>query len=259
MQRKAFVCLSGGLDSTTALYLANQRFEGNVEAVSFDYGQRHRKEMEYARRSCDALKIKHTIVTLGGLLSGDGIMLTDASVVVPDIAYSDIKGVSPTYVPFRNGTMLAALAALAQKYVMEQIDKATNKKAMDLMGEKDRQMRFAKDLVTIYAGQHAEDAANWAYPDCTFEFLGSMANAIYTGTYHTVRLETPFVFMSKEQIVRWGNELAVPYEDSWSCYKGEEFHCGTCPTCRSRMMAFADAAVDDPTEYAAVESYDDKV
>lgn len=250
MQRKAFVLLSGGLDSTTALYLAHRDFNGSVEAVSCDYGQRHKKEMEYAQRTCRRLGIKHTCIALGDLLSGRGIMLTDSSVQVPDVAYSDIRGVSPTYVPFRNGTMLSAITALAQKYVMEQINLAIDGKRLDAMDEKNRQMLRAKDLVSIYAGQHAEDAANWAYPDCTFEFLGAMANAISVGTYYTIRLVTPFVFSSKAQIVLQGAALDVPYKDTWSCYRGEELHCGTCPTCLSRKDAFDKAAVEDPTVYA---------
>lgn len=262
MNRKAFVLLSGGLDSTTTLYLASKNFQA-VEAISFDYGQRHRKEMEYARKSCDTLGIKHTILSLGGLLSGEGVMLTDSAVEVPNISYSDIQGVSPTYVPFRNGTMLSCITALANKYVMQQIDERVKEMvegykeiphgsdSLPPMYFKQIATEGAKDLVTIYAGQHAEDAANWAYPDCTFEFLGAMANAIYTGTYNTVRLSTPFVFMEKHEIVELGNKLGVLYENSWSCYKGEEKHCGVCPTCRSRKEAFVKADVTDPTIYAA--------
>lgn len=237
--------------------MANKEFRGNVEAVSVDYGQRHIKETEYARKSCDKLNIKHTILHLGGLLSGDGIMLTDASVEVPDISYGEIQGVSPTFVPFRNGTMLSAITALAQKYVMSEIGKAVETDPGEGKTLLATQMELkqlhtdkAKDLCSIYAGQHAEDAANWAYPDCTFEFLGAMANAIYIGTYQTIRLVTPFVFSTKDEIVSIGHRLHIPYEDSWSCYRGEDLHCGICPTCRSRKDAFAKAGLKDPTIYA---------
>jgi 7-cyano-7-deazaguanine synthase len=281
MKRKAFVLLSGGLDSTTCLYIAAHQFWGTppnaqtgktldyylqyggdvdwVEAVSIDYGQRHLKETEYARRTCDRLGIAHTVLPVGPLLSGQGVMLTDPSAEVPDISYAEIKGVSPTYVPFRNGLMLSAIAAHAQKYVNAQIE-ASSKDGKDewdhlnaagLRLNKEEATQAAKDLCGIYAGMHAEDAQNHAYPDCTPEFLGAMANAIYVGTYSTVRLHSPLQWMMKHQIVEWGTKLGVPYEDTWSCYKGDTLHCGVCPTCRSRKDAFKAAGVPDPTQYAA--------
>ena len=108
-----------------------------------------------------------------------------------------------------------------------------------------------EDLVTIYFGAHAEDAKNWAYPDCTPEFIGAMACAIYIGTYKAVRVNAPLTYITKGQTIEWGTKLNVPYALTWSCYKGEELHCGTCPTCRSRKTAFAEAGVVDPTVYAA--------
>lgn len=296
MQRKAFVLLSGGLDSTTCLYKAIYDYapepywkgegindfktwvnlEANhhdavkidwVEAFSVNYGQRHSKEMEYAHDTCTRLGIKHTILDVGALLSGATVMLTkDAvgNVDVPDISYSEIKGVSPTYVPFRNGLMLAALTAQAQKYVNSQIDD----RAADIVAQyegtpggtayadnggngKEEATAEAKDLCGIYFGAHSEDAQNWAYPDCTPEFIGAMANAIYIGSYLTIRLHTPLQWLMKSEIVSLGDKLGVPFENTWSCYKGEEHQCGTCPTCRSRKEAFELAGVPDPTVYAS--------
>jgi 7-cyano-7-deazaguanine synthase len=243
MKKKAFVLLSGGLDSTTCLAKALFDYEGSVEAVSIDYGQRHLKETECAKKICDHYHIKHSIIDLKGIMSGPQVMLTDKSVEVPNISYDEIKGVSPTYVPFRNGTMLSALTAHAQKYVMSQIAGA---------GEDSTEVytALAKDLCGIYFGAHAEDAHNWAYPDCTPEFVGAMANAIYIGTYFTVRLHAPFINSTKAEIVKVGKKLHVPYELTWSCYKGEDTHCGTCPTCRARKEAFDKAGAFDPTEYA---------
>lgn len=242
--RKSFVLLSGGLDSTTALYIANHNQEklgGTVEAVSIDYGQRHVKEAEQAKKICDRLGVHHTVIKLD---FAGSCMLTDKSIDVPNISYDQIQGISPTYVPFRNGMMLARLAAHAQSYVMsvkEQIKKGDNYSEF-----KDS---LLEDLVTIYFGAHAEDALNWAYPDCTIEFTGAMANAIYIGSYRTTRLNTPFMSLTKGQIVDWGTKLRVPYADTWSCYKGNELHCGVCPTCRSRKEAFIAAGVSDPTVY----------
>lgn len=255
MDKKAFVLFSGGLDSTTALALALQQFNGNVEAVSVDYGQRHFKETEQARTICAFYGIEHRMLNLRGIMSSDNVMLTNPDIEVPNIDYADIKGVSPTYVPFRNGTMLSAITAHAQKYVMAQIaESVALYKAEGAFSDPAFAQQYAtekaKDLVGIYFGAHAEDALNWAYPDCTPEFIGSMANAIYIGSYFTIRLFAPFVSSTKADIVTIGTKLSVPYNFTWSCYKGEDLHCGVCPTCRSRKTAFEAAEVEDPTTYA---------
>jgi 7-cyano-7-deazaguanine synthase len=264
--RKAFVLLSGGLDSTTCLYKAVNDYAPDihnveaiemcieqgivtwVEAISVDYGQRHKKEMEYAAYTCKMLGIKHTILDIGNLLSGKTVMLTTegaaAGVEVPNVSYSDIKGVSPTYVPFRNGTLLSAITAHAQKWVNECFDVLE-----DLHGEIVRDPDIVGVHAGIYFGAHSEDAQNWAYPDCTPEFIGAMANAIYIGTYRAIRLHTPLQWLMKDEIVLLGDSLCVPFEHTWSCYKGDTLHCGTCPTCRSRKEAFEKAGVKDPTLY----------
>lgn len=248
---KAFVLLSGGLDSTTCLFKAiydfrpahittqnlEQMFADEepiywVEAVSVNYGQRHKKEMDFAKTTCSSLGIKHSVLELRDIMSGS--MLTDRSIDIPNISYDEIKGVSPTYVPFRNGTMLSLLAAFAEKRIKEE-DIDTNERACG-----------------IYFGAHAEDAANWAYPDCTPEFIGAMANAIFIGTYQRVRLYTPLMSLMKHEIVELGHKLGVPFDNTWSCYKGDELHCGVCPTCRSRRAAFNLAGIEDPTVYADV-------
>jgi len=272
-QRKAFVLLSGGLDSTTCLYQAIYDYSPYskpstevfmqdglvdwVEAVSVDYGQRHKKEMLYARDTCKALGIKHTILDIGNILSGKTVMLTqegaDAGVVVPDIAYSEIKGVSPTYVPFRNGTLLAAITAHAQKWVNEALAKLSETQGEGAYAQPDPDL--AGVHAGVYFGAHSEDAQNWAYPDCTPEFIGAMANAIYIGTYRAVRLHTPLQWLMKSGIVKLGDSLGVPFDNTWSCYKGEEFQCGTCPTCISRIEAFKDADVYDPTTYASTKRH----
>lgn len=280
MQKKAFVLLSGGLDSTTCLYQAakdfypprnppNQTFEeyiaeGHkgvtldttwVEAVSIFYGQRHKRELDFAAKTCKFLGINHTILDVGDLLKGSNILLSEDSVGKMDMvhtSYDKIEGVSPSYVPFRNGLLLAAITAHAQKYVNSEIEDATDRLIRDgfsLPGSKVMATAEAKDLVTIYYGAHAEDAANWAYPDCTPEFNGSMANAIYTGTYNTVRLATPLQWSKKYEIVERGARLGVSFENTWSCYDNGFSHCGECPTCLARKDAFLFAGVPDPTVY----------
>lgn len=239
MATKAFVLLSGGVDSTTNVAIAHTELAkgtyGDLQAVSVDYGQRHIREIASAKKVCDYFGIQHHILQLGPQPSS---MLTDANAKVPDISYGDIKGVSPTYVPFRNGQLLSLITAFAHS----EVEKAN-------AGYPDPE--HLCDAV-IYFGAHAEDAAGWAYPDCTPEFIGAMANAIYIGTYHKVRLLTPLAFMDKTDVVRLGTRHHAPYEHTWSCYKGEEYHCGTCPTCRARHEAFVKAHVGDPTIYAAM-------
>lgn len=297
MQKKAFVLLSGGMDSTTCLYKAakdgfdpknfndddysyndwiSERRCGMgpdctwVEAVSIFYGQRHKNELNYAKKTCEMLGIKHTILDVGDLLKGKNILLSGDSIGSMEMVhkdYSELKGVSPSYVPFRNGLLLSAITAHAQKYVNEQIEtyvfRMSDQSAVpdeeripesEILSASDlRQLGTAnaKDLVTIYYGAHAEDAAGWAYPDCTPEFNGSMANAIYTGSYNTIRLATPLQWLEKWQIVKLGEDLGVDWKLTWSCYSETEQHCGECPTCRARKAAFERANVVDPTVYLA--------
>lgn len=234
--QKVFTLISGGVDSTTTLAIAAKDFpNADIECVTVNYGQRHVKEMESAIWQAYAFDARHTIVEAAGMLTG---MLVDKGAdneEVPDVSYADLPvGISPTYVSFRNGFMLSLLAARAQAWVMgvEQAGQAAE--------------------ATIYCGVHADDGVNWAYPDCTPEFIGAMANAIYVGTYGKVRLRAPLQYMNKEQIVATGYALDVDFKHTWSCYKGEELHCGTCPTCRSRKEAFLELNMGDmDVEYAA--------
>lgn len=232
--RKAFVLLSGGLDSTTALHVAMSEFGGSgyVEAVSIEYGQRHNKEMGFAAQTCRRLNVRHTILDVGKLLGGS--MLTDARQDIPKVTYDQIDGVSPTYVPFRNGLLLSAITAHAQKWIDAQSKTYT----------------ADKFEAGVFFGAHAEDAHNWAYPDCTPEFIGAMANAIYIGSYQAIRLHTPLMWMQKHEIVSLGHKLGVDFAQTWSCYAGGVHHCGECPTCYARQDAFKRAGVVDPTIYA---------
>lgn len=217
---KAVVLLSGGLDSSTALALARDRGR-ECGAVSFYYGQRHLIELEAAECIARMYQASHTVREVS-IPKGDSLLLNHQAPMVA-MSYDEIKGVSPTYVPNRNAIFLSLSAALA----------------------------LAWEADEVWFGAHADDAANWAYPDCTPEFIGAMAAAIYVGTYHKVRLITPFTHMTKAEIVKVGDELDVPYKFTRSCYTNDRLHCGTCPTCISRKEAFRDAGVADPTEYSA--------
>lgn len=243
---KVFCLLSGGIDSTTTLAIARDEFpSSDFEAVTFDYGQRHKQEAEFAKRQADNYLATHTIIPMRDLMTG---MLVDkgpaANEDIPEKSYAELgAGISPTYVSFRNGLMLSVLAARAQSWVMEQ------EKLFDqehLQGTGSDQEHVAAD---IYFGIHADDGVGWAYPDCTPEFFGAMANAVYVGTYFKVRLRAPLLFDTKVEVVAKGTRLGVDYKATWSCYKGGDAHCGVCPTCRSRKEAFELNSLTDPTEY----------
>lgn len=231
---KVFVLLSGGADSSTTLGIAKRDFpDAQFETVTMDYGQRHKKEIEAAKAISEHFGATHVVIPLQGLMQG---MLVDKGAdneAIPHASYADLpQGISPTYVTFRNGLMLSVLAARAQAWVME-------------MGNIFHDTAEA----TIYCGVHADDGANWAYPDCTPEFIGGMSNAIFIGTYNKVRLRTPLLHFSKADVVREGDRAGVPFELTWSCYKGEDLHCGQCPTCLSRKEAFQLNGMIDPTNY----------
>ena len=224
--RKALVLLSGGLDSSTCLTMAVNEFGAdNVIAVTMFYGQKHEIEIAAAEQVCKLCKVgKHKIIQLPDIFKGYGSTLMDDDKPNPELSYEDINdsyGVSPTYVPFRNGNLLSVATALA----------------------------LQEGASVIFYGAHAEDALNWAYPDCTAEFNGAMANAIYVGSYHQVRLVTPLQWCTKADVVRIANEIDAPLASTYSCYNGREKHCGTCPTCVGRIKAFKANGMIDPVCY----------
>lgn len=223
---KAIAIVSGGLDSVTLAYLLHA--EGyELHLLSFDYGQRHKKELAYAERCAERLSAAFDIVDLssiGRFLTGSA--LTDA-IPVPDGHYA-ASNMAITVVPNRNAMMLSVAYAVA----------------------------VAEKAQIVAIGVHAGD--HFIYPDCRPEFITSF-NSMQRlavegfGDPH-LKLEAPFVHLGKHQIVQLGTALHVPYADTWSCYKGGEKHCGTCGTCFERKEAFELAGVPDPTAYEAVES-----
>ena len=246
-QTFGFVLLSGGIDSSTAVTFAiSQLNPENIECVGIDYGQRHSRELFYAGEVAHYYGLPYSTLKILGMPKA---MLTDASQEIPNVSYADLPyGISPTYVPFRNGQLLSKIAGYAQARLRDLDQQETETKDKDRSG--DLSISISDNSAIIYFGAHAEDAENWAYPDCTPEFIGAMANAIYLGTYRRVRLVAPWQHMTKDEIISWGSNHDTPYRLTWSCYRGGELHCGTCPTCRARRKAFYKAQVVDPTQYA---------
>lgn len=218
----ALTVLSGGMDSAVVLGVAIQEYGvDNVRAITFSYGQRHAVELECAGDIAEHYGIEHKVQSIE---LGEGGVLMRHDEEMPHATYEELHeafGPSPTYVPYRNGTFLSLAASHALEIGAEM----------------------------IYAGMHAEDAHNWAYPDCTPEFIGAMQNAIYIGTYHKVRLMTPFSYITKAEIVRKGIALHTPFHLTHSCYEGTRPACGKCPTCIGRLEAFKQANESDPIEY----------
>lgn len=222
---RALVVLSGGLDSTAALAWANEEcFGKDLRAVTFDYGQRHAEaEIAAAEDVAKFYMIPHQVWRVP-VFRGASVLM-DSGKEMPHMTYEELgkaQGPSPTYVPFRNGTFLAVATGMALEL----------------------------EFNTVVVGTHAEDAHNWAYPDCTPEFMGAMQNAIYVGTYHKVRLVAPWTYLSKADIVREGIRLSVPFAKTHSCYEGVRPACGKCPTCVGRLEAFAANDMNDPLDYA---------
>ncbi|MFE3558717.1 7-cyano-7-deazaguanine synthase QueC [Streptomyces sp. NPDC059193] len=223
--RTAVLISSGGMDSAVAAYdLADQG--AALILLSFDYGQRHVKELAYASQIAGRLGAVHHTIDLrsvGGLLAGSA--LTDTSVAVPDGHYSDATMVS-TVVPNRNAIMLNIAAAVA---ISEKAD-------------------------AIAFGAHAGDHS--VYPDCRPLFFDKVSQSITAGNEGLLvegfRVLAPFLHLTKADIARRGAELEVPFEETWSCYKGGELHCGVCGTCVERREAFTLAGLADPTVYETV-------
>lgn len=230
---KAVVLSSGGVDSTTCVGLAVERFgKENVCTVSVMYGQKHSKELQCAEEVAQFYGVSHTVIDLTGTHIMDNSncpLLAQSTEEIRHESYADQiaadgEGMVRTYVPFRNGLMLSAVAAFAV---------AT----------------YPDEIVHIYLGAHADDAAGQAYADCSEEFTDAMYKAISIGTYNKVIVEAPLVNMNKAQVVGKGLELEVPYQLTWSCYEGGEIQCGTCGTCIDRRNAFRANGVEDPVPY----------
>lgn len=225
---KAVILSSGGVDSTTCVALAVEALGAeNVSTVSIFYGQKHKKELECARRVADYYHLPHYEFDLAALLRFSHCpLLADSGSEIVHESYAEQiakngEGKVSTYVPFRNGLMLSAAASLAAS-IYEDRD------------------------VSIYLGAHADDAAGNAYADCSEEFLRAMGDAISIGTYRKVRLTAPFAKVGKAAVVREGLRLHVPYELTWSCYEGGDRPCGSCATCIDRAAAFAANGAIDP-------------
>jgi 7-cyano-7-deazaguanine synthase len=224
MPSKAIILLSGGLDSTTVAAIAKN--EGYaLRAMSFDYGQRHRRELDSARAVAGYLGCEQFVVVPLSLSLWGGSALTD-DIEVPksrtDEAMS--SGIPITYVPARNTLFIAYALSYAE----------------------------ATDAEAIFIGVNAVDYSG--YPDCRPEYIAEYQELINLATKKTIEggvieLRAPLSGLSKAQIIQWGARLGAPYHLTWSCYEGGAVACGLCDSCQLRLRGFAEAGIEDPIEY----------
>ena len=218
---KAVAIMSGGMDSVTLAYYLKQSYD-DLTLISFDYGQRHKKELECAVIQANLLEAKHEIIDISGirpLLKGSA--LTD-SIDVPEGHY-EAASMSQTVVPNRNAIMLSIAWGLA----------------------------CSSNADVLACGVHSGD--HHIYPDCRPYFIQNLNESLRIGTMahrkENLQLIAPFINKDKTWIAKKGKELGVPFKHTWTCYKGLDKHCGKCGACVERKEAFRDSGGDDPTVY----------
>jgi 7-cyano-7-deazaguanine synthase len=218
---RAVLIASGGMDSATlAWHYKNRGFD--LILIGFDYGQRHRKELQALKTIAETLGAEHRIIALPLRDALHGSALTSDDVDVPDGHYAE-ETMKATVVPNRNAIMLSIATGIA----------------------------VAEGAQIVATGVHAGD--HFIYPDCRPAFFEPFAEAMRAAnngfSVDGFRLEAPFIGWMKCDIAAHGASLGVDYAMTWSCYKGGEIHCGRCGTCVERIEAFLDAGVEDPTPY----------
>jgi len=232
-EKKAVVLLSGGLDSATTLAIARSEGFGKCYALTFLYGQRHRRETEAARKVAASLGVvEHRIVEID-LAAFGGSALTDATIAVPKDRGLIGEGtdIPPTYVPARNTIFLSYALAWAE-----------------VLG-----------VFDLFIGVNSTDYSG--YPDCRAEFIEAFERMANLATAAAVegkgryRIHTPIIEMTKAQIIQTGTDLGLDYALTHSCYDPapDGRSCGRCDSCRLRLKGFAEAGLTDPVSYVAVD------
>ena len=219
---KAVIPISGGIDSTVLLYHAvkSNKFD-EVHAISFNYGQRHCKELECAKKTTKLLDVNHKIIDLSFFKHINSSSLTNPDI---DVAKTrDVLGDAQTvnYVPFRNQMLLSICCAIAESL----------------------------DANTVFHGAAQVDTQA-GYWDGSEEFLEAINSLTSLNRKHRIKIEAPLIELSKKEIIEWGTELDVSFGHTWTCYKGEDKPCGECTACSSRLQGFIDAGIKDPLDYS---------
>lgn len=210
--KKAVVLLSGGIDSTTTLFFAKKKGYKCYPLV-FDYGQRHKREIESAKKISKVAKSRHTLLKLDFPWRGSALL--DKSMEIPKKRH---KGIPSTYVPARNTIFLSFALSFAESI------KAS----------------------AIFIGAHSQDYSG--YPDCRKAYFNAFSDMKDKGTKigKGIRITTPLVHKKKSEIIKLGARLRVPFNLTWSCYKGTKKPCRKCDSCYYRIKGFKEAGLKDP-------------
>lgn len=218
MKEKVVVIYSGGMDSYTVLHKAIEEGK-DVYPLTFNYGQRHSKEIEYAAAVCEKLNVPHKIVDISAinqLMAGSS--LTSNDIEIPEGHYEE-ESMKSTVVPNRNMVLLSLAIAYA----------------------------VSLDARAVYYGAHSGDHA--IYPDCRPEFVEKMNDVSQIANYEPVDIVSPYIDVDKIGILTDGLRMGLDYGETWTCYNGREKACGKCGSCEERLEAFAKNGVTDPLSY----------
>ena len=219
---KAVIPISGGIDSTVLLYHAvkSNKFD-EVHAISFNYGQRHCKELECAKKTTKLLDVNHKIIDLSFFKHINSSSLTNPDI---DVAKTrDVLGDAQTvnYVPFRNQMLLSICCAIAESL----------------------------DANTVFHGAAQVDTQA-GYWDGSEEFLEAINSLTSLNRKHRIKIEAPLIELSKKEIIEWGTDLDVDFRNTWTCYEGKDEACGECTACSSRLQGFIEVGRKDPLTYS---------
>jgi len=214
----AICIISGGMDSAVMLKESTCLYE-KVSAVSFNYGSKHNsKELPLAVQQCKALGIKHSVIELSFINQYFRSALLNSGPEIPEGDY-DSKNMASTVVLFRNGIMLSIAVGIAESC----------------------------DAEAVFIGSHAGD--HFIYPDCRPAFTETFSKASSLGTDEKVRVYSPYSSLNKAEIASRGHQFEIDFSQTWTCYKGEDTHCGLCAACLERKTALGFDKGKDPTAY----------
>ncbi|OYT29807.1 7-cyano-7-deazaguanine synthase QueC [Thermoplasmatales archaeon ex4572_165] len=226
MNKRSVILISGGLDSAVTAFYAKQE-SSELYGLSFLYGQKHNREIDSAKKIGIEAKLKdHVFFTLDLNQFGGSSLLKNSKETIPNnVSVEEIgKEIPSTYVPARNTIFLSIALAYAETI----------------------------DADFIFIGVTSEDYSG--YPDCRPAFIDAFQNLINNATKKTIlgkniRLNTPLLKLSKDEIIKKGINLNVPFEKTWSCYQGKDKACGICDSCKLRLKGFKNAGLPDPISY----------